>query len=187
MESTSAVVQADEREQIEAQAQLLAFDRQNHSGASDALAANLKVRCWPRRPPRAVLVASDVSCCTEAPSLTCRQLSCCSRLHVRTTASVLCVVLVEHSWSYHSVASATYEIHQRRDRPVVHARLADRCTVCHRPKNAIREEAEELLSEKRVISGAINIRTNKDKMKVCRSCPLCFCSCGACDKPKYDT
>jgi len=30
---------------------------------------------------------------------------------------------------------------------------------------AIREEAEELLSEKRVISGAINIRTNKDKMK----------------------
>ena len=34
--------QADEREQIEAQAQLLAFDRQNHSGASDALAANLK-------------------------------------------------------------------------------------------------------------------------------------------------
>ena len=35
--------QADEREQIEAQAQLLAFDRQNHSGASDALAANLKV------------------------------------------------------------------------------------------------------------------------------------------------
>jgi hypothetical protein len=33
-------------------------------------------------------------------------------------------------------------------------------------QNAIREEAEELLSEKRVISGAINIRTNKDKMKV---------------------
>ena len=30
---------------------------------------------------------------------------------------------------------------------------------------AIREEAEELLSEKRVISGAINIRTNKDQMK----------------------
>ena len=36
---------------------------------------------------------------------------------------------------------------------------------------AIREEAEELLSEKRVISGAINIRTNKDKMKV-RCAPL---------------
>ena len=37
--------------------------------------------------------------------------------------------------------------------------------VCECPQNAIREEAEELLSEKRVISGAINIRTNKDKMK----------------------
>ena len=67
-------MQADERDQIEAQAQLLAFDRRNHAGASDALASNLQL--------------------------------------------------------------------------------------------AIREEAEELLSEKRVISGAINIRTNKEKMKV---------------------
>ena len=40
---------------------------------------------------------------------------------------------------------------------------------------AIREEAEELLSEKRVISGAINIRTNKEKMKarVAPCCPWC--------------
>ena len=67
-------MQADEREQIDAQAQLLAFDRRNHAGASEALAANLQL--------------------------------------------------------------------------------------------AIREEAEELLSEKRVISGAVNIRTNKEKMKV---------------------
>lgn len=71
---TSWRVQADEREQIDAQAQLLAFDRRNHAGASEALASNLQL--------------------------------------------------------------------------------------------AIREEAEELLSEKRVISGAVNIRTNKEKMKV---------------------
>ena len=37
---------------------------------------------------------------------------------------------------------------------------------------AIREEAEELLSEKRVISSAINIRTNKDQMKVQAARPM---------------
>ena len=35
--------QADEREQIDTQAQLLAFDRRNHAGASEAMAANLQV------------------------------------------------------------------------------------------------------------------------------------------------
>lgn len=33
---------------------------------------------------------------------------------------------------------------------------------------AIKEGAEELLAEKRVVSGAVNIRTNREKMKVRR-------------------
>lgn len=39
--------QADEREQIDTQAQLLAFDRRNHAGASEAMAANLQVLPYP--------------------------------------------------------------------------------------------------------------------------------------------
>lgn len=41
---------------------------------------------------------------------------------------------------------------------------------------AIKEGAEELLSEKRVVSGAVNIRTNREKMKVhLIVCPTCSC------------
>ena len=35
-------LQVEERKSVDAQAALAAFDRQNHAGASDALAANLK-------------------------------------------------------------------------------------------------------------------------------------------------
>ncbi len=59
-------LQADEREQIEAQAQLLAFDRQNHSGASDALAANLKARC--RRDNKHSVLHADHGDCRFSPA-----------------------------------------------------------------------------------------------------------------------
>lgn len=41
--SSSDVVQVDERNAVDQQAQLLAFDRQNHMGASDRLASNLQL------------------------------------------------------------------------------------------------------------------------------------------------
>ena len=87
MDNNSTNLQAHERESIAGQAALLAFDRQNHMGASKAAATNIQV--------------------------------------------------------------------------------------------ALQEEAESLLSEKRVVAGAINITENKDKMKVCRLPLLGWCVAGS--------
>lgn len=113
---------------MDAQAALAAFDRQNHAGASDALAASLREGdclaqhyCWHTGHKLRAFVTTRASIkISSSPPETLRL--CCTR--------------VSHS----ATKSAGY--------------------------TAIKEGAEELLAEKRVVSGAVNIRTNREKMKV---------------------
>jgi hypothetical protein len=108
-------LQVEERKSVDAQAALAAFDRQNHAGASDALAASLRQGAqhfW-----------VDMQHAALPPSI------CYGH-------AAWCVALA--------------------------------CTAKTGVKNpaAIKEGAEELLAEKRVVSGAVNIRSNREKMKV---------------------